>query len=139
MDMGAFKKVDIVPQETRRGGKPTVPTVSVYKKHNYLAPSVIAIEQAGFRDGDRLDLYRMGRTFALKRETAGLLTLKEYINRDRNGKLTKTQYRISNASACLEIRSATRLGDEESKQRRSYRFKAWVEEGVLFFRTDEEV
>lgn len=139
MDMGAFKKVDIVPQVIRRGNRLTVPAVSVYKKHNYLALNTVAIEQSGFRAGDRLDLYRMGRTFALKRETAGLLTLKEYVNRDRNGELTKLQYRISNASACLEIRSATRLGDEESKQRNSYRFKAWVEEGVLFFRTDEEV
>lgn len=139
MDMGAFKKVDIVPQVIRRGSRLTVPAVSVYKKHNYLALNTVAIEQSGFRAGDRLDLYRMGRTFALKRETAGLLTLKEYVNRDRNGELTKLQYRISNASACLEIRSATRLGDEESKQRNSYRFKAWVEEGVLFFRTDEEV
>lgn len=137
MDLGAFKKVELTLSSAGGGSRLQTPAVSLYRKHNYLALNREAIKQSGFQDGDRLDLYRMGRTFALKRATVGLLTVKAY--RNSGTKSDKTQYRIANASACLEIRSATRLGDEESKQRNSYRFRAWVEEGVLFFRTDEEV
>ena len=71
--------------------------------------------------GDRLDLYCLGNTFALKPCNVGCL------NVVAQGSENNKNLVINSVNAYLEIKS--RLKDKEKTK-----FEAWVENGIIFFK-----
>ena len=110
-----FEKVEL--KQSRRGGGEKV-TISKYKNSIFIGKKLC--EQVGLEVGTRFDLYRMGKTFALKKSTVGVLTAAKHGG----------CYCIRNTSACIEILAMNG---------RCYENEAWVERDVIFFRPIENV
>lgn len=117
MNLDLFEKCDVQP--SRKTAEPNCVTITKSDNSIKISPDVVV--KAGWKEGDRVDLYRMGKTFALNKSKVGILTLRRI-----NG--TKG-LRIGNQSAYLEIAAHTHTN----------KFTAWVEEGVIFFKPREEV
>ena len=116
MDMSLFKKIDVKVNTPARGRY-----VRIKKEGSIIFFSAEIVEAANLNPSDKVDLYRLGSTFAFKKEKAGVMTLT---------KVTKTSYQlcIRNRSAYLEIAPFSKG---------QTMFDAWVEDGVVFFKPKE--
>lgn len=120
-----FTKLQI---ERGRGGnlegRKSVPEITLTKSKGsaYQLRISKALENlANVCKGDRLDLYCLGNTFALKPCNVGCL------NVVAQGSENNKNFVINSVNAYLEIKS--RLKDKEKTK-----FEAWVEDGVIFFK-----
>lgn len=120
-----FTKLQI--ERGRRGnleGRKSVPEITLTKSKGsaYQLRISKALENlANVCKGDRLDLYCLGNTFALKPCNVGCL------NVVAQGSENNKNLVINSVNAYLEIKS--RLKDKEKTK-----FEAWVEDGVIFFK-----
>ena len=115
MNWDMFKKVEIKEATTGRKLK----QVGIDKNKSRLSISKDIATEAKLEFGDRFDLYRVGKTFALKKANAGVLKVK-----GNNG-----SFIIRNTNACIEILALNGS---------CYKNEAWVEEGVIFFKPIEK-
>lgn len=120
-----FTKLQI---ERGRGGnlegRKSVPEITLTKSKGsaYQLRISKALENlANVCKGDRLDLYCLGNTFALKPCNVGCL------NVVAQGSENNKNLVINSVNAYLEIKS--RLKDKEK-----IKFEAWVEDGIIFFK-----
>lgn len=108
-----FEKVEV--KKNYRGGK----TINISPNKRALSLSKGLMEEMQIKSGTRFDLYKNGKTFALVKESAGLI--KFSISNEN-------QAVCSSVFACLEIMA-------ESNGNR--KFNAWIDEDIIFFRVDE--
>lgn len=116
MNLSEFTKCDVYVRGQSRGD-----CVYVNKKAHTVTIAAGLVEQVGFKKGDRVDLYRKGATFAIKKAKAGCITL---------GNATKT-------SASLVMRGTGVLLQITPFTHGKISFPGWVEDGVLFFTAEE--
>ena len=116
MDLSLFTKVDIQSSASTRSKS----IIRATKKgYNFSISAKTSIE-SGLKPEDRVDLYRMGQTYALKKSNVGALTLK------RCG--SGPSLRISSMS--LWLNTSPHENDVTV-------YEAWVEEGVIFFKEEK--
>lgn len=118
MDLSLFTKVDTTP--IRGGYRDDKMTVRMCKKGHRTVLSASLAKKAGWKVGDKVTLYRMGNTFALNRETAGLMKMHKNSGSTKSDSLVITNQR-------LWLETTPHASDIEV-------FDAWVEEGVVFFK-----
>lgn len=113
MDLSLFTKVDCKRNNYSRNGGEIV----FYRKGHRARLSGDLVEQANLKAHDRIDLYKLGNTYALKKDPVGCLKL----STAGGGKC------LSICSVSLWLNTAPHAGDAE-------RYEAWVEEGIVFFK-----
>ena len=116
MNWDLFEKVEIGAGRRRFVGK----VVSITKDKRTIVMNAELAKEAKLKVGDRFDLYRVGKTFALKKADVGVLKVAN------NG----SAFVIRSTNACIEI-LALNGG--------CYKNEAWVEDGVIFFKPIEKV
>lgn len=114
-NLDLFKKVEL-KERSRTGGDKV--TIANNKSSIYIGKTIR--DQICLSVGERFDLYRMGKTFALKRAKAGVLKVSAH-----GGSCC-----IRSTNACIEI-LAMNGG--------CYKNDAWVENDVIFFKPIEKV
>ena len=112
MNWDMFEKVEI--KKPRTGGR-LRKRIGIDKNKSRICISKDIALEAKLEFGDRFDLYRIGKTFALKKAKAGVLKVKS-----NNGGFV-----IQSRNACIEI-LALNGG--------CYKSTAWVENDVIFFK-----
>lgn len=115
MDWDLFEKVELTRSEYKRKEK----MVFVSKDRRRISITKDIVQEAGMNVGDRYDLYRLGKTFALKKANAGLLKISK-----NNG-----VFSICSTSAGREVYALN--GNCQKNE-------AWVEAGVIFFKPMKE-
>lgn len=115
MNWDMFEKVEISTRTIIRRRK----SISIDKGKRKITISRDIAEEAGIVIGDRFDLYRVGKTFALKKAKVGVLKVSSNNN----------CFIINSTNACIEI-LAMNGGCRENE--------AWVENDVIFFRPIEK-
>lgn len=115
-----FEKIVVKP--SARGGskkctEPMVKIVSGGKNVRYLSINGAAMSAAGFKPGDRLDLYANGKTFAFEKSPAGLYTVR------KQGAKSDTGI-IGSQNLCREVAVRAKNAKE---------FNATAMAGILFF------
>lgn len=118
MDLSLFTKVDVnaFRSDHMNGAK----EVRAYKKGYKFTITAALAQEAGFKHGDRLDLYRMGNTFAFKKDPVGLTTFRSL---GRAGTLSATSIKLWLATAPHKTDTVV--------------YDAWAEDGVIFFKENE--
>lgn len=124
-----LEKLGFIKLQIERGrggnleGRKSVPEITLAKTNSsYQIRISKALENIStLCKGDRLDLYCLGNTFALKPCNVGCL------NVVAQGSENNKNLVINSVNAYLEIKS--RLKDKEKTK-----FEAWVEDGVIFFK-----
>ena len=125
-----MEKLGFIKLQIERGrggnleGRKSVPEITLAKagRSSYqLRISRALADISTLCKGDRLDLYCLGNTFALKPCNVGCL------NVVAQGSENNKNLVINSVNAYLEIKS--RLKDKEKTK-----FEAWVEDGVIFFK-----
>lgn len=111
-----FDKVEVKQRRTR-DNEPAI-TLNNYGSAYSLRLNNAITKLSGLRKGDRVDLYCLGETFALKPCSVGCL----HLNDGKSGGLL-----INSINTYLEIRS--RLKDKTKSS-----FTAWVEDDIVFFK-----
>lgn len=116
MNWDLFEKVEI--KEGRGYSKGNYITISKNKRSFTITKSIATA--VNLKAGDRFDLYRVGKTFALKKAKVGVLKVVS-----NNGTFV-----VRNMNACIEILALN--GSCHNNE-------AWVEDDVIFFRPIEKV
>ena len=111
MDMSLFTKCDVGTRDYSHEG---LERITLHDRG--LTVSSALNRKLGYQAGDRLDLYKMGSTFALKKDNVGLL--KVTTSKGYGGA------KITSKGLVLEIRAT--VGQCE--------FETWIEDGVLLFK-----
>lgn len=115
MDWSMFEKIEINTRSRTIRRK----SISIDKGKRKISISRDIAEEAGIAFGDRFDLYRVGKTFALKKAKVGVLKVSSNNN----------CFIINSSNACIEI-LAMNGGCRENE--------AWVEKDVIFFKPIEK-
>lgn len=110
MDLSLFEKVEI-----KAGRGTSMPNTVSLKTKGAITFSADLVRTLGWQADDRVDLYKFGCTYAVKKNPVGVIRL---------AKSGKNSIRINNLSAYLQVKAFVK---EEY-------LEAWVENGVLFFR-----
>ena len=116
MNWDLFEKVEIRAGRSYTRGDYI--TVAKDKKSFTISKSVAVA--ANIKVGDRFDLYRVGKTFALKKAKVGVLKVVS----------NNCTFVVRSMNACLEILALN--GSCHNNE-------AWVEDDVIFFRPIEKV
>ena len=120
--LDGFNKIEVGIKKDGNGEK----IVRIRKYGNgslYPSISTAAMEAAGFKQHDKVDLYGKAGTFALKKSATGMYKL------NRNG--GNVASRISSTAMCREIKSLSNFAEV---------FDAWgiPDAGILFFKVRKE-
>ena len=115
VDFDMFEKVEI--KNVIHRGKTN--SISINDKKTNVRISKDIVEEANIVYGDRFDLYRKDKLFALKKAKAGILRVIS----------SGGSFSINSKNACLEILALNGSCHEN---------EAWVENGVIFFRPIEK-
>ena len=115
MNWEMFEKVEIKTRTRIKRSK----SIAIDKGKRKISISRDIAEEAGIVFGDRFDLYRVGKTFALKKAKAGVLKVSSNNN----------CFIINSSNACIEILAMNGSCHEN---------EAWVENDVIFFRPIEK-
>lgn len=121
-DLSTFIKLDV--SNACKGSGTGMDFISIPKKSKKIVFSAHLSRACPFEDGDRVDLYRSspnGALFVLKREAVGCVTVR---------KLTKSADNLYLPSQAVYLQVAPFAKFE--------RVKAWVDDGMVFFKIDEE-
>lgn len=116
-----FDKI-VVPQGRGCGGRSNKPMVTIRRPNGvarHLDINAAAMEAAGFKDGDKVDLYAKGTTFILEKSFAGVYRL-----RCPNKKGNVNTGRIGSVNLCTVI---------SSRCNGASKFNATAVNGMLFF------
>ena len=127
MDLSLFEKIDTRPRNgvSARGGD----FIKMHKKGHRTLISANIVAQLGWKKDDKVDLYKLGNTYALKRDVAGCMKL----NNNSGGAKRGSTPSLSICNQQLWLNTVPHKGDVDE-------FHAWVEGDVVFFkRTAENV
>lgn len=130
MDFTGFEKLNISQRSGSRLGSDAM-FVTLRKSGYQLSMSVSLSRASGLSPGDRVDLYRNGTVYALRKASCGCLTLRGRRREDaeRLGEREKGLH-VSSVQAYLSV--APFAGGRT-------RFKAWFEDDAILFDISEEV
>lgn len=117
MNLNEFTKCDVYVR-----GKSGGDYVYLNRKGNSVTISANLVEQLGFEKDDRVDLYRKGDTFALKKAKAGCITL----------------CKASKSSKSLVMRGTGIILQIAPFTHGKTALPGWVENGVLFFTAEDQ-
>lgn len=118
MDLSLFEKVELT-----NGRKGETATITMHKKGYRTVISSDICQKAGLTDNDRIDLYKMGQTYALRKASAGCVKF----NKVGGG----GGHSLMICNQGLWLNTCPHAKDIE-------KYDAWVEEGVIFFKKKAE-
>lgn len=107
---GEFELIEVNSCSRQKG------YITISKSKNVLNIASKFMKQLPWADEERVNLYRLGETFALRPHKVGLIR----VRRHKNG-----GSQIPSTNLCLEILS---------RSKSCMKFEGWVEEDTLFFK-----
>lgn len=116
MNFSNFKKCNIEPNVNGSGKY-----VRLSKSQHTITLSPALVYEMDLHKGDRVDLYRYNDMFAIKKASAGCLTINKQSANSRS-------LHIRSAAACLEV-----LPFVHGK----VILDAWIEDGIVFFTAND--
>lgn len=117
LDQNLWKNFELVRVETSRASSGMI-TISDNKKQMFISSRFM--RELGWENGERVNLYKFGKTFAFKPDKVGLVTI-HVPKKQKSGIITSI-------NLCLEVLASTRS---------CRKFDGWVEDDVLFFKPAE--
>ena len=117
MNLSNFKKCNIAPNT--RGNSMYV---RLCKSQHTITLSPALSDAAGFKKGDRVDLYRYEGTFAIRKDKVGCLSISSQSTKSRS----------------LHIRSASAYLEVSPFVKGKTILYAWVEDGIVFFTANDK-
>lgn len=117
LDQNLWKNFELVKVES---GRPSKGLITISDNKRQVTISAKFIKELGWGNGQRVNLYKFGKTFAFKPDKVGLVTI--HVPKNQNCGM------ITSINLCLEVLSSTHS---------CRKFEGWIEDDVLFFKPAE--